>query len=163
MSEEKQVVEQDTLDINDLNDDQKKMLAHFMQMMQNNEAVPIQQGALQEVREGPRRQSGAVPLERNPQQRRRSNNGVPATTENVRLSGKNEFEGSPEFRAHKSDSEADKILWEGREPTPRRKTQDKVEAQCKNCKRWYLVPRNLTVYDIDSKSYLYQCDDCVRR
>jgi hypothetical protein len=118
----------------------------------------------------PKRHSQGRTEPRNPQNKKTRvkrkggrGRGGAGRTESVVLSNENKFERMRERNDFKKDTEIDKKLWSGREPTQRPDEFQFVEVQCKECGRWYDINPDLVYVDQDSREINFTCDDCVPR
>lgn len=95
--------------------------------------------------------------------RRGPSRGGAGRTESVVLSNENKFERMRERNNYKADAEIDKKLWGNRQPTERPDEFEFVEAQCKECGKWYDINPSLVYVDQDSREINFTCDNCVPR
>ena len=87
--------------------------------------------------------------------------GKPARSEPIVISGENKFDKMVERFQHKKDSEIDKKLWQGREPTQRREQYEDVEVQCTECQLWFDINPELVYKDPETGDILFKCDVCA--
>jgi len=74
----------------------------------------------------------------------------------------NQFNQMSEKHSYKSDTEIDKKLIGGNQPTQRRDKVKYIEVECSRCKYWYDVLPN-EVYRDGNGILQYICDDCEGR